>query len=205
MLIIQPSDFKVGRFKIAQNNVTIPDIQDCIDEWEKYYIYQLLSNNAFPTNTPPTIGLSDLFIADVTAGSGTPLTARFLKIFNIMFEQDGQKLRQSKGIKYILKACIFYQYIRDNGATSTQSGVANANVDGGNKSDYLNQVRYAEKRWNEMLESADTIRWWLKAGNDNGGGNNEYPEYVDNGVYYSAIGATREYHNCFTPKFSPIL
>ncbi len=148
-LIIQPSDFKTGRFKIAQSNVSVLDIQACIDEWEKYYIYQLLSNNSFPNNIPPTQGLADLFIADITTGQ--PSASRFVKIFNSMHEQDGQMLRMSKGIKYILQASIFYQYIRDNGATSTQSGVANMNVDGGSKSDYINQIRYAEKRWNEML------------------------------------------------------
>lgn len=173
-LIVQTTDF-VGFQGVAQSNDDTILLQTFIDRWEKFYIYHLLSNNAIIS--PPQSGLADLFIASIV--NGVPVGARYLKIFNAFFEQNGSKVMVSKGMKDILVSFIFYHYVMETGTRHGQSGVFTPKTETGDVADFDNTGRFAERRWNEALSTVDSIRWWLKVGNANGGGQADYPEYID--------------------------
>lgn len=175
MIILTTAMFQQpGLDNLALDNTKIDDLQAVIDNWEKYYIYQLLSNN-----TPAYAqGLADLFVAECSANDGVPTSARFVKIYNLFNEMAGAKMWSSKGMKQTFKSIILYHYITEGAAYSGTGGVTAGNSSASKTLDIANSYRFAELRFNDAILSIRAIQWWLKAGNANGGGSAEYPEYV---------------------------
>jgi hypothetical protein len=174
MIILKTSDFTSGFLSIGQSATLTPKIQAAIDDYEKRSIYEILSNN----NPAYPIGFGDIFINDCSTNAGVPIIARNLLIFNAMVQQDGSRIRQSRGMKDVIASMVFYYFTTDWAASFGQGGVSSSNMDTQNKADYQNTYRFAERRFNRALESIETIQWWLKTGNSNGGGNAQYPEYI---------------------------
>lgn len=179
-IILQPSNFDAGYFKIAKNVYNAADMAAVIAEWEQVYLYLMLSNNvpAYPAGTAQN------FIADCTANfPGPPVIAKNLVIYNAFQKQDGYKMRISKGMAYILSGLIYWHYMVDKVLTDTQAGIGDTMVDTGKKASYRNAYRMAEQRWNMTLESIENIQWWLKIGDgltgSGHGGVNDYPEYIN--------------------------
>lgn len=192
MIILKVSDFKQpGFYNLALDNTTTGDLQAVIDEWESYYIYQLLSNN-----TPAfTKGLAQLFIEDCQANAGVPITPRFVKIFNAFNEMVGSNMYSSKGMKAILMGIIVYHYITETSSWSGISGIAQGDASAAKGLGLNNYYRFAESRFNDTLEYVKAITWWLQSGNSNGGGLAEYPEYLK--VF--------DHYETFRPKAQSIL
>lgn len=161
MLIIQTTDFKDNEFALATDlTTTKPLLQATIDTYEKEYIWYLLGKT-----------LGDLFIADIAAG--VPTTARFIKIFDPLQEQDdNDTLRISRGIKKILLAAVYYHFIVNNQTEHSQSGITVPNLDTVKKVGFSNAVRAAELKFNELLDSVETIQWFCDEEDSA-----TYPEY----------------------------
>lgn len=175
MIILTTAMFQQsGLDNLALDNTKLADLQAVIDNWESFYIYQLLSNN-----TPAYAqGLAQLFIADCNANNGVPIIPRFVKIFNAFNEMAGAKMWSSKGMIQTFKSLILYHYITEGAAYSGTGGVTAGNSSASKTLDIANSYRFAELRFNDAILSIRSIQWWLKAGNANGGGSAQYPEYV---------------------------
>jgi hypothetical protein len=159
VIIVQKSDF-VGFQSVARSTANDAILQACIDRNEKNYIYQILG-----------VTLGDLFIASLV--NGVPVGARYLAIFNEINILDNYTLHQSKGLKDILVSMIMWNYLTENAATDSQSGVMAMQSESANTSGFENVNRFAEKRWNDALENIDTITWYVYISQTA-----TYPEYT---------------------------
>jgi len=176
------------------------DLQAVINRWEKYYIYNLLSNNT-PTYT---LGLADQFVADASANNGVPVIPRFVKIFNSFNEMSGGKRYSSLGMLDVFKSLIFYHYITEKSTWNTTGGMTSSNATASKSLSIADQYRGAEKRFNDALNSINAIQWWLQSGNGNGGGASQYPEYI--AMYDYSVGEIGySVGNPFTAKYQSIL
>lgn len=147
-LIVQTTDFK-GYNKLAQNNASVAELQAYIDKYERIYLYKLFGQV-----------LADLFIANVA--NGAPIDARFLTIFNAFHQQQGNQIHISEGIKAMLISMIEYHYITETQMNHGQAGV-NANVaEVTQESTIRGAYRFAERKFNNALETYDAVRWYVK-------------------------------------------
>lgn len=179
MLILTTDMFKgPGMNNLSLDNTTTATLQATINQWERYYLYQLLSNN-----TPNTLGLADLFVANLN--NGVPSDARFLEIYNSFNQQMGGHMWSSRGMKETFKSIIAYHYITENSSYSGTGGITSGNSSGSKTLEITNAYRWAESRFNDALDSIDAIKWWLRTGNGNGGGPDVYPEYVN--TYWASV------------------
>lgn len=175
-ILLQPSDFTGGLYNVAASVEKTALLQAAINRYEVKYIMQLLSNSTLP---PYTTGLGQLFINECKANwPNGPTSSRFTFINQEFDQQDGYVVRHSDGIKDIIARMVYYHYIMDNIVEDTQAGVASSNSNAANKAVYRNAMRFAERTFNGALESVKSTIWWLKQGNNNGGGSTVYPEYV---------------------------
>lgn len=184
MLILQTSDFS----KLLATSInTLVDLQSVIDRYEKIYIYRLLGADGKGGNLTTPQGLGSLFIADISGTTHVPVSSRFLTIFNAFITQDGQQVRENLGIKQILINIIYYYYVFESQVRHSQSGVITAQSENASVLPPLAAAKLAERKWNDILDSWDTIQWYLKANAS------AYPEYgVTQGIQLGY-------------KFSPII
>ncbi len=159
MSILKTTDFS-GYHKLAGSIENDILLQSYIDKYEKKAIYMLFG-----------IKLGKLIIADIEANDEViPDNADYLKIWE-PFEEVGPWDEQwiSEGVAEILKSFIFWEYIAFTTVQHTQAGVTTAAVDTQTK---VNSGRFAESRWNNMLESWEVIQCYIDQHKET------YPEYV---------------------------
>lgn len=157
MIILQTSDF-IGRYELAKAVATNEILQDVIDTFEKSTLYKLLGKE-----------LADLLIADLD--NGEPQTTRFQTIFEAIYDDTDGAVAESRGIKEILKAVVYYEYTKETLAKQTQSGVAIQITENGTILSPLAAIRKGERLQNDVIESWETIQWYCE---QNG---TTYPEY----------------------------
>ena len=181
-IILKPSLFQQGSYQeVAVSNLLTQRIQLTINRWEAYYIMLLLSNQ---TSVAYPIGLGQAFINECVANVGNykPTSARMLAIYNVFYLMTGRTLKDSKGITDLLMNAIFYHYITDKVQNDSQAGIVTPVTDGQKKSNMRVSFRFAESRYNDMLETWDNIQWYIRVGDGTGlaghGGNIDYPEYI---------------------------
>jgi len=109
-LILQISDFSAGRFKIPTTTFQESDLNDFITKYENQYLVELLG-----------VELFNLFVADLVAG--VPVDARFVAIFDAFNDQDDCFLCRSEGMKEMMKAFVYFHYVRDTYTRNTTNGV----------------------------------------------------------------------------------
>lgn len=146
--IVQISDFK-GYHYIANNSACNDMLQEFIDRYEEEYLCMLLGND-----------LMISFLADLT--DGVPTNTDYLAFFNpfceVLTDCYGKKeLSRSKGLKDALLGIIFYQFVSNYNVKSTLTGLVNNKNENSELLDYVNTERFAEKRWNESVESYNSI------------------------------------------------
>jgi hypothetical protein len=171
-ILLSLEDFDNNFFELAKTDNSEQILQDYITRYEKHYILKLLG---------VTYGT-----AWITAIAGTPSPAD-LYIKNEFYEQDEDdcdKVYHSRGMKEFLKAAIFFHYVKDTVATHSPSGVIAPDVETARVLSFENQTRYAEKKWNEALDTVDAIQWKCSENET------DYPDY--NGTK-------------FKPEFSALL
>ena len=181
-IILKPSLFQQGSYQeVAVSNLLTQRLQLTINRWEVYYIMLLLSNQV---STKYPVGLGQEFINECNANVGNyaPTSARMLAIYNTFYINNGRMLRDSKGITDLLMNAIFYHYITDNTASDSQAGIVSGATDGQKAQNFRVSYRFAESRYNDMLETWDNIQWYIRAGDGTNlpghGGNIDYPEYI---------------------------
>jgi len=110
-MIVQVSDFKVGKFELHSGIYDVPRIQAYIDKYEKRYLTELLGGDLYA-----------LFAADLILGSGTPTEPRFLTIFEALTIDLTWCILYSEGMKEMLLGFIYYEYTKDEIVQMTPVG-----------------------------------------------------------------------------------
>jgi hypothetical protein len=165
-MILSTSDF-TGFYELSLSIYDTPRLQEAIDRYERYYLVRLFG-----------LTMADSFIADLD--NGEPVNPDYLTLFNVLDYEDECHLFQSKGIKDILKACVYYHYISEKAVRDSQSGVVKTEAEVGRIVSFDNTHRSAEIRFNGMLESWETIQKYCI---EHSGtypdfkGKHEYPKY----------------------------
>lgn len=153
MILLQTSDFEAGKYCIpdADSIYNEADVQETIDTYEKKYIYELLG-----------VTEGDKFITWVQLTS-PPVNVHYTKIKN-SFSQDDSAcfgIIQSLGMTEYLKAGIFYEYVKDS-LEMTPAGVVNTDTEAAKKQGPDQQMRFAENKFNDALDTAEAIQWYCQ-------------------------------------------
>lgn len=160
MIILKTTDFE-GKFAVAKANSTRDVLPEYIEQYEKATLIFLMG-----------LDLATLFIADLN--NGQPTAQRFQDLYNPFFKKDGQQVRESKGIKQLLKSVVYYEYITQTTiVASTQAGVAGQQVDTANMAIADNTFRFAEQKYNEAMETWKNIVWFMRKEQGT------YPEFIE--------------------------
>lgn len=150
MVILKTTDF-IGFYNIVQDPEAAITLQNYIDKYETKYIYKILGSI-----------LGKTMIDDCTNGSGTPTDAKDTVLFNPININDpnSNKLYQSEGLKNILMAMIWFEFVTTIQYRQSLIGWVNTQADTANKLSYDNVYRVAEQKWNECLEWIYCIQWY---------------------------------------------
>lgn len=161
--IVTISDF-VGEVQLQQDNTTTAKFNYIRDEHTNAYLYKLLG-----------VDLATLFIADLN-GSGVPVTARFLSIYNAFAsDTDYGAIVQSRGLKFFVKGIVWYFYARQNNHLITTAGNT---VKRSENADVSTDPFFLAKNFNSAIETGHAIQWYI---NDN---LSTYPEYNGQELHY---------------------
>jgi len=144
-LIVVQADFE-GKTAIAQNNYT--DIDSYIAKYEEPYLIDLLG-----------VELFKLFKASVTAH--VPAAGIYRTIFDPIREDDTEcnSVKVSEGIKQMLLGFIFFEFMKDDKFKATNSGTVAAQTELSRETGFTENDIYS--RYNEALESYNTIQWYI--------------------------------------------
>lgn len=155
MYLLQVSDF-VGFFKLALSNIQEEDLQVYIDRYEAEYVRKIFG-----------VVMGDAILQEILDANGQSLpisqaysdeTAAIL--FAFAKQDDNDCIFESKGLADVLRAFVFYHYITETQARHTPTGVIVNQAEVANiQSPYAAQ-RFAERKFNEALDSVDAIQWY---------------------------------------------
>ena len=168
MSILTLTDFDNGKFSIATNPEQSIDLQSQIDFVERTYLVELLG-----------VELYDLFILDL---SNPSLTPRFQFIFDAFNYQntDNKILIQSEGIKQMLKAFVYFLYVRSITTVQTTVGIKRTESDNSNN---VSAIHHGiTLKYNDGIKNYDAIQYYMIDNED------IYPEFL--GI-----------HKCFSHPF----
>lgn len=155
MILLALTDFK-GQYNLpdAKGVYTSTTIQAFIDKYEKQYLDQLLG-----------LDLSNKIIAYLAA-SRLPNNDDYNYIIDaFQFQEPGgggcgcNSIKDSKGMKAFLVAAIMYEYVSDN-LQFTQIGAAVPQAETSSEINVRKNQRLAEKKWNDILDTPDSIQWY---------------------------------------------
>ena len=147
-MIVSVSDFKIGKYELHSGIYDVPRIQAYIDKYEKRYLTELLGADLY-----------SLFVADLVAGSGTPLEPRFSVIFNPLSIDWSGRIIYSDGIKEMLKGFIYYEYTKDEIVQMTPVG--NVRPVGQNSEVAGSLYTQIYNRYNDGVRSHDSIQMYI--------------------------------------------
>lgn len=166
MSIVQTSDFGSGHYAIPQDKFT--QLNSYITKVERKYLLQLLGAELY-----------DLFIADLTLTTPqVPQSQIYLDFFNeFHIEIDGCNLT-SEGIKEMLKAFIYFHWMRDATYRKTTFGVTTASAE--NATNNIYQGFNLVESYNQGVDIANTIQWYIQDNEPN------YPLYNGDLFEYSS-------------------
>lgn len=147
MSILTPNDFIEGEYKISQTVTQTIDLQKKIDFVESTYLVALFG-----------VELYDLFIIDYAT---LPLDARFQVVFDAFNYQTTEKpqLVQSRGIKEMLKAFVYYLYVRDT--TTRQTTVGIERPESNNAMSITAVLHNITVKYNEGICSFKAIQYYI--------------------------------------------
>lgn len=169
-MIINASDFQSGFYRIPTTQYTEDALTEAIETYEKAYLLCLLG-----------VELGDLFIADLN--NGVPQTQRFIDIFEPFVKEIHCKKWVSQGIKKFLLGAVYWEIMNDRNWVPTEGGNVSNKKENSELINFDNNIRIAEKRFNESKFTADAIQMFICDESET------YPEY--NGehfkVKYSAL------------------
>lgn len=112
--ILKTTDF-VGKYSISQNSFTIQKLQSFIDKYEKVYLYDMLG-----------VTLGDLLYNDIASGTFLPpASAIYATLFNPLQTLLICSTWRSEGIKDMLTAFIYWEFVKDQAVVNTITGPVN--------------------------------------------------------------------------------
>jgi hypothetical protein len=149
MLLVSVEDF-IGFHKLATVGADDDLIQVYIDRYEKQYIRQIFG-----------VELGDLVIQAIEdATDSSPYETRFANIINeFVAQSDCSVIYDSKGLMDILMSMIFYHYVADTQIKSARAGITQNLAEVSIIQSPGNATRFAEKKWNDSMESVAAIQW----------------------------------------------
>lgn len=156
------TDF-AGPHKLAKSTQLNTDLQAFIDTWEETYIRHILG-----------VELGNLLIANL----GDPSQdARFVVIEDPFQLQPydnccGSRIYESRGLRYILTALIYYQYTLKTQARSGQQGMSLNQSETADTLSPRAAARKAEAAWNDVLKDIEAIQYYCRDYDPD-----DYPEY----------------------------
>jgi hypothetical protein len=146
--ILDNDDFENGPFTIPLNGEEEIDLPIIIEEVEREYLSCLFGKDLYI-----------LFKADVDANAGVPVIPRFVKVFNEFLEQPNSILYDSKGIKEMLKAFVYYEYIKSLPTRATTIGIKRTQ---GENSENVSAIAHdITIKYNRAITTYCTIQWWM--------------------------------------------
>ena len=167
-MILTVEDFKVAPFELILTPIQSTDLGVLIQEVEDEYLPILFG-----------LELYDLFIADLDV-SNRPTTARFVKVFEPFNDQTDDLLLRSKGILYMLKALVYFQYVRLLPNIVTAVGIKTTKS---NNSVDVTPVKFdLVRRYNDGIEVLKTIQYYMCEVDPS-----NYPEYKGSEVEFSDV------------------
>lgn len=155
MSFLQPTDF-IGIYNISVNDLTEFELQDYIDRFEVRYLTDLLGCDMYDDF------IADLDTAPLITTASVPVDPKFTVIFDAFcIDEDANSGCQhvSEGFKEMLKAFIYFEYVRDNQVTMS--------ITGATKNTYSNSeaARIWETRimnnYNLGIRSYQEIQWYI--------------------------------------------
>jgi hypothetical protein len=154
------ASFQGGKYNIpdASSGQTDDIVQERIDNYEKWYLCQLLG---------ATLGKA--IYAYGSTGSGNAAHDAIIAAFQ---EDDAvcSKVYASQGLAEFLKAAVFFEY-QKNAIVNAMGGVTIPKQEVSEKTSAGATLRYAEAMFNDQLDTKDAIQW--KCANDP----DTYPDY----------------------------
>lgn len=146
--ILSKTDFKGGKFDIPSTGTLYAntDIDEFIERYENEYLYRLFG---------VTFGKAIKIYATTTPTP--PPNTDYDSVIQPFAEDNDCEIRESKGLKEYLKACVFYEYTYSSLVTSLP-GVVQPKAEAGQIQGSNYTARYAESRYNEILDTADAIQ-----------------------------------------------
>ncbi len=168
-LLIAATDFTAGKHDLAIAPEDTERIDAYIARYEEPYLIDLLG-----------VVLFNLFKADIAVQPGPPAAAIYLAIYNAIREDDGC-IRISRGMKDMVKAFVWWEYVRDQKYKHTKAGFSVDRVENGSPVNF-DDVSIST-RYNEAIRDYETIQWYIR---DN---SNQYPDYngQDKGMSHWAL------------------
>ena len=170
MSVLNTSDFSDYFHRLSQSEFNKDSQQTLIDTNEKGYIARILGAD-----------LGQLFCDDLV--DGVPQTQRFIDIFDPFIKQyenhhfglypylNEDCLFESKGMKWILKGLIYYDFVSPQNINSTDVGMNTPEMENNRPVLSHDLIRVAEKRWNDAIESIEAVQKFICENSD------VYPEY----------------------------
>lgn len=148
-ILLSKTDFIGGKYDIpdASGAYTKNDVQEAIDKYEKKYIYLLIG-----------VTEGDRIIAYLAA-SRLPANTDYNKILDPFNEDSDCGIVTSAGMEEYLKACIFYEYIK-NGLKTSQAGVVKSDSETAIVQTPAGTMRFAESKFNDILDTIEAIQWY---------------------------------------------
>jgi len=145
--LIKIADFESGRFKIPTNEWTGIDLDQYMDKYERHYLIRLLG-----------VELYNLFVADLD-GNGEPQDPIYQDIYNSFVYEDNCNKCESEGMKEMLKAFVYFHFVRDIFTRVTTVGVSRSK---GENSENLDKVAAdLTTRYNQGVMSFDCIQKYI--------------------------------------------
>lgn len=160
MGLVSVSDFEGGAYNITDSTSAYADadLQECIDKYHDRYIILLFGKE-----------LGDLIISYIN-DNRLPIDDDLEKLIEPFTDQPQEFCHNyiliSDGLKEFLKAAIFYEYVR-SALKTVQAGVKKSKVETGESASVWGQYRFAEKKFNDQVETAEAIREYCLINGDN--------------------------------------
>jgi hypothetical protein len=156
------TDFQGGKYNIpdAGSNLRNADVTLMINAYENKYIYLLLGKTE-----------GQKIITYGPAGTGNTDYDYIIAPFSSdNLNSCEPYLIQSLGLKEYLKAAVFYEYVK-NSLRMTQAGPAKVEAETVKTTSPMDSLRYAENKFNDVLETIEAIQWYCTDNDD------AFPDY----------------------------
>lgn len=144
-LYVNIADFQ-GQDKVAKDKFTTSDLDLYIDQYEVYWLRQLLGAELY-----------DEFAVDFAITGVMPTAPKFQEIWFPFAKDNNCDVIESKGIKKMLTLLIYFEYIRDSKVKNNIGGV-NKNLQANSEEAEFHETNIYTN-YNEAIMTYKAIQW----------------------------------------------